>query len=434
MKNLNLPHLFKAAIYASFLLLVSSCLEESVEPSKLSPDQSDKVELGADSGSGISVEDGILHFSTPELFDKTMSGFANMSTEDLVTWAESYDFNSMLKNYTCLLRDQQVLYQEMAEIEGQSKDLGLQEEEKFLRDRSAEIQDLKLRFESILEQGRKYEMYNNLVVGMKIHNQFAAPLVNENGFVVVGNHLLQYTEDQIKLMPYGGLKSIELLAKAQSENEELGIRLSSISTEISSASRTNSGSTEKVVKQENCEFYYDPDYSGDNFGQAALRTTVTQKAKYKTVNRTTCVCIEFMPAPEGDRQSDQTCIKWDCKTTPVTVFSHWERDKLQVSGGLVTYSSSCKFWNFLGLGGCLTTPSAAEVSIEVSEPFYFRFSNNSRKISLASSSSIGFTREYDYSQGSTIAPIPEVLGFHYGASDWYSGGIGGCSLYIDVRD
>lgn len=384
--------------------------------------EADTVWMNSSSKPDIIVQDGILHFATPDIYDQTLESMKAMTIEEMLKWSKQLEFMSMQRSFQSLVDEQTKIYEEMQALENQTANLSQQELETFIANSSNQIQELKDRKSLLMSQAYGFEIDENLIVGMKIHDYYASALVNSEGLVVVANNLLQYTDDQIKIGPYAKGANTESIVNATVSDQSKGIFVEDINPK-SADSRTQGS----VEREEYCHFTYDPDHDGDNYGNAVLELVKIRKAVYKTIYQNNCECVQLLPPRDRDKENEEICAVYECTRVPIRVFSHWKYTELRVSGEMRTYGRSCKTWSIFT--GCDNSPSDANLHIQVSSSSNFVLPNGSRLLTRNNVSIIGFTKSYNLNYQS----IPSNVTLIYGAINTYSGGLGSCTISIPTN-
>lgn len=420
--SINHLRTYLGALLFCFLL---SCQEEqtpntrNIEPASAAIDT---LWISNTTSHDIIVKDGILHFATPEIYDHTLTSMQEKTTEEMLRWSSEIGFTSMQSAFQDLLNEQSSLYEEMAELENQASGLSSAELNYFINLNSNQISLLKAKKAKLLAKTADFKVQEGIISEMRIHDFFASAVVNPQGLVVVANNLLQYTEDQLKIIPYIDEGSISKIRRANANNESERLFVENIkSTSI------NSRTQNSIEREEYCSFTYDPDHSGDNYGNAVLEVVKIRKAVYKTVYQTNCECVQLLPPRDRDKENEEICAVYECERVPVRVFSRWKNTELRVSGELRTYGRSCGTWSIFT--GCSVSPSAANLFIQVSSSSSFVLPNNSKLLSKNNVSIIGFTKSYNLTASSAV---PRNITLNYGALNTNSGGLGNCTINIST--
>ena len=224
------------------------------------------------------VQNGILVFNSEESFDETIEKVNRMGDSERKIWEENLGFKSF-DRFVSEIQDTQIAYQEkFAHLTKEELEKGLE---------SGEIDRFSPLTKEYLDKGIiKIVFDENKEEYLDINYPMYSSLVNIDGFVAVGNEILQYTENKFKLIKSLDFSKLEKLNNIKDNiNDETffvtGIHGREKVTfgeifKYSAESFTNK--REKVVATETYQ-YYDRHYDGINY-EANYSLKVENKKKY----------------------------------------------------------------------------------------------------------------------------------------------------------
>lgn len=367
----------------------------------------EQIEIDDEARPDIFLQNGILNFESQEIFENTVKKMQSMTEEEMMAWSSNYDFESLMLNFNKAKRLQSEIFNKMENLEAKATDLSDAEKEAFIVQNRDLINSISDEYNSF-KSGYSYLRFeDDLVTGMKIQNYFASPLVNAEGIVKVGDFLYQYTNDDLKIIRDEGLGSLTDLKNGKTSDLNREIYISSDSDAIQDFAKGRTA--EEVIDEDRCSFAFDSDRSGDKYANAYLKSKLIQYPKYKTVQRTTCYCVEWSYSSSGSRLEKEErdmaliappdgepiyCIKEECTTRNVQVFSHWELEEIHVTTQLSSYKESCKGWWIFEV--CKTEPKKVSVlEMEVLSGGISFPSNNPSKMVGYDVSSLSHIGVYD---------------------------------------
>ncbi len=332
----------------------------------------------------IYVQDGILSFSTPEVFETTERMMQNMDKDARLQWSKQFEFESLLSSLVQAREEQDQILERIEQLESLVVNMSDLEVNRFIEANADEINLLEQRLDVFPEKYAHLRLEHDLVVGMKLHNPFVASLIDIHGFVRVGDYLLQYTEDKIKLMRETD-NARDNLANAETTNEELELFVS----DIEQVALLEGDRGREVNQSKNCGFNLKPD--GSSWGSANLATSKTQTASYRWETATRCWCAEYSEGGGGEEgEEDGECLRTECETYQRYVFAGWVTNSIVLTGGLATFKESCWVAGIF----CRTSSLKSNLSM-TSQGFYFNDYYLQSEVSLFDATQISFARSYN---------------------------------------
>ena len=149
------------------------------------------------------AKDGVLEFSTMKVYKETIDWLNSASDEEISQWNNELGFESLHAQYLKASLEIEQMEQDFAEViqaisEVESEDQKNNFESKY----SEEMRNLLITNEEIKKRYDNYLYFsNNHVERIKTYDSKLAGLLNKEGYVYVQGSRLQYTEDELQVIP-----------------------------------------------------------------------------------------------------------------------------------------------------------------------------------------------------------------------------------------
>jgi len=198
----------------SIVLLITSCSKEVQVANEQFTQEQSTLDMKS-----ISISQGVLKFNSRADFKNTLKALNGKSVNFVLDWNKSLGF-----------RSQEAIFQEIIEAEN------------IVRDKQAAGLDPDITLKEFLDAGLTWDhspiyieyINKGLIIEMTDHdgckwfkhnvlNPTYMPLLNEEGFVVLGDTLYQFTKDKVKYSPGGSLSKIPKLADANETDQDQNI-------------------------------------------------------------------------------------------------------------------------------------------------------------------------------------------------------------------
>ncbi len=205
--------------------------------------------------SQVGIENGILVFDNDESFNTTLQKVEKMSTDERKIWEENLRF----KSFDRLCRE--IISNEIAYTE-KFESLPAEELQKSIE--TGDYQPYSQLALKYIENGVVKVITNSAgEEQMDFNKLLNSTLINENGFVVVGNEIRQFTENQYKVIKSRDFRKINNMVKITNsiDNNDFFVsdinkdRFKSLGTHFNFQAESYTTDKQKVTLREYCYSY-----------------------------------------------------------------------------------------------------------------------------------------------------------------------------------
>ncbi|MGB3465473.1 MAG: hypothetical protein WBA74_09385 [Cyclobacteriaceae bacterium] len=244
------------------------------------------------------TDEGVLSFSSMELFTSTIHQIKDQQTAEILAWNNSLGFKSLLSRYQAAVDMEEAIFSKYAGLIEQITSLESQEQaDAFENTHSEDIKSLEKAVKSMQQQYADVAIFsNNRIIGMKTYDPILAGLLNTDGIVIVQGSTLQYTESQLKVLANQEDPEAIIAVAAASNSEDVfvkGLFASETSSDI------NTEQEQVYTNRCSTQFYSDRKMTGNS----TVRNTVVPVYTQVYVPRTcTTICDgdgELIPIDPG---------------------------------------------------------------------------------------------------------------------------------------
>lgn len=251
------------------LLLIVSCTKESLtENNKIVPQK-------------IYVHNGILVFDTKESFVEILDKINKMSIDERENWEEKLGFKSFDRTISEIFKDQ-FIHQERISA------YSIEELEILVK--NGEVDEFSPMIKEYIKKGIiEIVLDDNDERNLNINSPMYSSLVNIDGFVAIGNEILQYTKNRFKVIKSLDFSKIEDLKEINENinNENFFVTRIIVREKVtignifSYTAESFTTDRQKVVATETYQ-YYDRYYDGI-FYEANYTLEVVNRKKFWSI-------------------------------------------------------------------------------------------------------------------------------------------------------